>query len=301
MSLEQELYEEKRRKLRRSSFFKGCLITSAIIAIGLVFWNKDFMSSPHIASYQVIGEIYDDPQRDAILNNIAENDHVYGLIVKINSPGGSVVGAEALYHSLRKVEARKPVVVLIGEVGASAAYIAALAGDVIYARGNSLVGSIGVIVQYPDLSQLAKNLGISLTVIKSSEAKGGVNFLKPMDKKLLQNQELLVRDSFIWFKQLVSDRRTLVGEDLENVSQGELFTGRMALELNLIDSIGSLDQAIEYLQSQGKKFDDIEIKDWNQNENPKSFWNTLFGLSNLNYFRNKIKFMQTPMLFSIVS
>ena len=301
MSLEQELYEEKRRKLRRSSFFKGCLITAAIIAIGLVFWNKDFMSSPHIASYQVIGEIYDDPQRDAILNNIAENDHVYGLIVKINSPGGSVVGAEALYHSLRKVEARKPVVVLIGEVGASAAYIAALAGDVIYARGNSLVGSIGVIVQYPDLSQLAKNLGISLTVIKSSEAKGGVNFLKPMDKKLLQNQELLVRDSFIWFKQLVSDRRTLVGEDLENVSQGELFTGRMALELNLIDSIGSLDQAIEYLQSQGKKFDDIEIKDWNQNENPKSFWNTLFGLSNLNYFRNKIEFMQTPMLLSIVS
>ena len=301
MSLEQELYEEKRRKLRRSSFFKGCLITAAIIAIGLVFWNKDFMSSPHIASYQVIGEIYDDPQRDAILSNIAENDHVYGLIVKINSPGGSVVGAEALYHSLRKVEARKPVVVLIGEVGASAAYIAALAGDVIYARGNSLIGSIGVIVQYPDLSQLAKNLGISLTVIKSSEAKGGVNFLKPMDKKLLQNQELLVRDSFIWFKQLVSDRRTLVGKDLENVSQGELFTGRMALELNLIDSIGSLDQAIEYLQSQGKKFDDIEIKDWNQNENPKSFWNALFGLSNLKYLRNKIKFMQTPMLFSIVS
>jgi protease-4 len=249
----------------------------------------------------VIGEIYDDPQRDAILNNIAENDHVYGLIVKINSPGGSVVGAEALYQSLRKVEARKPVVVLIGEVGASAAYIAALAGDVIYARGNSLVGSIGVIVQYPDLSQLAKNLGISLTVIKSSEAKGGANFLKPMDKKLLQNQELLVRDSFIWFKQLVSDRRALVGKDLENVSQGELFTGRMALELNLIDSIGSLDQAIEYLQSQDKKFDDIEIKDWNQNENPKSLWNALFGLSNLNYFRNKIKFMQTPMLFSIVS
>jgi protease-4 len=297
MSLEQELYEEKRRKLRRSSFFKGCLITAAIIAIGLVVWNKEFMSSPHIASYQVIGEIYDDPERDAILNNIAENDHVYGLIVKINSPGGSVVGAEALYHSLRKIEARKPVVVLIGEVGASAAYIAALAGDVIYARGNSLVGSIGVIVQYPDLSQLAKNLGISLTVIKSSEAKGGTNFLKPIDKKSLQNQELLVRDSFIWFKQLVSDRRTLVGKDLENVSQGELFTGRMALKLNLIDSIGSRDQAIVYLRSQGKKFDDIEIKDWNQNENPKSFWNALFGLSNLNYFRNKIKVMQTPMLF----
>ena len=301
MSLEQELYEEKRRKLRRSSFLKGCVVTAVIVAIGLVFWNKDFMASPHIASYQVIGEIYDDPKRDAILNDIAEKDNVYGLILKINSPGGSVVGAEALYHSLRKVEARKPVVVLIGEVGASAAYIAALAGDVIFARGNSLVGSIGVIVQYPDLSQLAKNLGISLNVIKSSEAKGGANFLMPMDKKSLQNQELLVHDSFIWFKQLVSNRRALFGKDLDNVSQGELFTGRMALELNLIDSIGSLDQAIEYLQSQDTKFNNLEIMDWNPSENPHSLWNTLFGSSNFSYFRNKIKFMQTPMLFSIVS
>ena len=301
MSLEQELYEEKRRKMRLFSFLKGCVITLVIVAIGLIFWNKDFMPSPHVASYEVIGEIYDDPKRDTILNDIAENDNVYGLILKINSPGGSVVGAEALYHSLRKVEARKPVVVLIGEVGASAAYIAALAGDVIYARGNSLVGSIGVIVQYPDLSQLAKNLGISLKVIKSSEAKGGPNFLKPMDKKSLKNQELLVHDSFVWFKQLVSDRRGLDGEDLENVSQGELFTGRMALELNLIDSIGSQDQAIEYLESQDTKFNNIEIKDWNPSENPKSLWNTLFGSSNLNFFRNKIKFMQTPMLFSIVS
>ena len=199
MSLELELYEEKRRKLRRHSFIKGCVITAVIIASGLIFWNRDFMSSPHIASYQIIGEIYDDPERDSVFNEIAENKNVYGLILKINSPGGSVVGAEALYNTLRKVEKNKPVVVLIGEVGASAAYIAALAGDIIFARGNSLVGSIGVIVQFPDLSKLAETLGIKLKVIKSSEAKGGPSLLKPMEKQSLKNHEMLVNDSFFFF------------------------------------------------------------------------------------------------------
>lgn len=301
MSLELELYEEKRRKLRRHSFIKGCVITAVIIASGLIFWNRDFMSSPHIASYQIIGEIYDDPERDSVFNEIAENKNVYGLILKINSPGGSVVGAEALYNTLRKVEKNKPVVVLIGEVGASAAYIAALAGDIIFARGNSLVGSIGVIVQFPDLSKLAETLGIKLKVIKSSEAKGGPSLLKPMEKQSLKNHEMLVNDSFLWFKRLVSERREIMGDDLKNVSQGELYTGRMALELGLIDAIGAQDEAIEYFHSQGKEFDNLAIKDWSPSENPKSFWNMVLGMSNLNRLRNKIKFGEMPILFSIAS
>ena len=301
MSLELELYEEKRRKLRRSSFIKGCLATVVVLVIGLGFWNSNLLESPHIASYQLVGEIYDDQKRDSLFSEIAENENVYGLILKINSPGGSVVGAEALYDILRVVEEKKPVVVLIGEVGASAAYIAALAGDIIFARGNSLVGSIGVIVQYPDLSKLAENLGISLQVIKSSEAKGGPNFFKPMDKKSMKNQEALVNDSFIWFQKIVSDRRGIVGQDLDTVSRGELYTGRMALELGLIDAIGAQEQAIEYFQSQGTKFDGLEIKEWRSSENKESFWNIFFGLSGIKYLRNKIEYMQTPMLFSIVS
>jgi protease-4 len=272
-----------------------------VITILLMLWDLDFMPSPHVASYQLEGEIYDDSTRDSVLNDIAKNENVYGLILKINSPGGSVVGAEALYHSLRKVEEKKPVVVLIGEVGASAAYVAALAGDIIFARENSLVGSIGVIVQYPDLSQLAETLGISLQVIKSSEAKGGPNLFKPMDKKSLDNHKVLVDDSFTWFKRLVSDRREIIGAELLRVSQGELYTGKTALELDLIDGIGAEDQAMEYLRSQGTKFYDLEIKDWSSTESQTSFWSSFLGLSNLTYLRNKIKSVQMPMLFSIAS
>ena len=299
MSLEFELYEEKRRKMRRFSFFKGVITSLIVGAIILAFWNRDIVSYPHIAMYQVFGEIYDNPERDSILSEIAADEDVYGLILKINSPGGTVVGAEALYESLTKIRDKKLVVISIGEVGASAAYLAALAGDKIFARGNSLVGSIGVIVQYPDLSKLAEFLGVSMQVVKSGEVKGGINFLEPLNKNVIANQELLVNDSFVWFKELVSQRRKLRGKELDEVSRGQLFTGRMALELGLIDEIGSSDQVLKYFRNQGQEFKDIKVKDWSFQQKSDSVWNTIFGFGSPFSGSNKIKLIQSPMLFSI--
>ena len=301
MSIEIELYEEQRRKMRRSSFFKGSITTLIIISFITLVWNRDFISSPHIAMYEVFGEIHDDQARETLLKKIAINEDVFGLIVKINSPGGTVVGAESLYDSLKKISDKKPVVVVIGEVGASAAYLAALAGDQLFARGNSLVGSIGVIVQYPDLSKLGELLGVSMQVVKSGEVKGGTNFFEPMSKNVIKNQELLVNDSFHWFKNLVSEKRKLVGEELDKVSQGQLFTGRMALDLGLIDAIGSSDDAILYFQNHGEQFKDLSIKDWTLDKNSTSIWKMFLGFDNPISTNNKIKFLRSPMLFSIAS
>ena len=301
MSLEFELYDDKRRRMRRLSFLKGSAVTIIFIVIAMFVWNKDIVPSPHIAMFKVVGEIYDDSNRDRILNEIAENENVFGVIIKINSPGGSVVGAEALYESLMTISKKKPVVVSIGEIGASAAYLVALAGDKIFARGNSLVGSVGVIVQYPDLSKLAEFLGVSMQVIKSGEVKGGVNFIGPSNVRAIENQESLVNDSFVWFQNLVSERRNLSGRDLEKISDGQLFTGRMALDLGLIDAIGSSEQAIKYFQTKGTKFEGLSVKDWSYEQNQSGFWKTFLGLDTSILGTNKIKFLQSPMLFSIVS
>ena len=299
MSLEFELYEEKRRKMRRFSFLKGSLATLIVVIIGMVIWSQDIISSPHIALYQIVDEIYDDSDSDIILSKIAKDDDVYGLIVKINSPGGSVVGAEALYESLKNVGEKKPVVVSIGEVGASAAYLAALAGDKIFARGNSLVGSIGVIVQYPNLSELADFLGVSMQVISSGKAKGGMNPLEPPNENILKNQELLVNDSFMWFKNLVSERRKLNGKDLDKVSGGQLFTGRMALELGLIDALGSASKALKYFQTQGSIFKDMDVKDWSSKQNSNSRWKDFLGFMPNISRKTGINLFQSPILFSI--
>ena len=109
----------------------------------------------------------------------------------------------------------------------------------------------------------------------------------------------MVEDSFFWFKDLVSKRRNLKGEDLDLVSKGQLFTGRMALRLGLIDTIGSLDNAVAYLQSQGEELSGLSVKDWSLQKKPGSFWNKIFGLYNTTTGGNKIKFIGSPMLFSI--
>ena len=301
MTLEFELYEEKRRRMRRFSFLKGSFATLIVITLVLVFWNRAEFSYPHIAKFKVFGEIYDDPERDLILRKIEENEDVYGLIVTINSPGGTVVGAEALYESLKRISKKKPVVVSIGEVGASAAYRAALAGDKIFARGNSLVGSIGVIVQYPNLSELADFLGVSMQVISSGKAKGGMNPLEPPNENSLKNQELLVNDSFMWFKNLVSERRKLNGKDLDKVSGGQLFTGRMALELGLIDALGSASKALKYFQTQGSIFKDMDVKDWSSKQNSNSRWKDFLGFMPNMSRKTGINLFQSPILFSIAS
>jgi protease-4 len=146
---------------------------------------------------------------------------------------------------------------------------------------------------------MADFLGISMEVIKSGDAKGGPSFLKPMEKKMLRNQERLVADSFGWFKGLVGQRRKLVGQDLNKVTEGELYTGRMALELGLIDGIGAQRQALIYLQTKGKKFQNIQVKDWSLDESLEPFWSNFFGLSYLYSLGRKIKLLQQPMLFSI--
>ena len=304
MSLDWEIYEERRRKIRRSGFWRGSLLTALLflaLTIAYLILSTDDYSSEHIALYDLNGVIYDNSDRDSLLKQIEENPNVLGLIVQINSPGGTVVGAEALYESLRAVSREKPVVVTMGEIAASAGYIAAIAGDFIIARGNSLTGSIGVIVKFPNFSRLADHLGVSLDEIKSAESKGGPNPFTEMDPKVRRFQEKLVDDSFNWFKSLVSERRLLKLEELEEISQGQLFTGRMALDLGLIDSIGGIDEAVIYFESQNSQFKDLEIKNWTETDDLVPFWSRLLGIRSVFSSINKLFSVSAPALFSIVS
>jgi protease-4 len=304
MSIDWEIYEERRRKNRRSGFWRGVL-SSFIVFLVLIlvysFYNNEDYSSEHIAIYDLNGVIYDDSDRDKVLKEISENENVFGLIVRINSPGGTVVGAESLYESLRAVSKQKPVVITMGEIAASAGYLAAIAGDFIIARGNSLTGSIGVIVQFPNFAKLAKNLGISLEEIKSAESKGGPNPFDELSPNVRKFQENLVDDSYTWFKSLVSERRGLSLAELSEVSKGQLFTGRMALSLGLIDAIGGINEAILYFESKGTQFKDLEIKNWTRTDESTPFWTRFLGIANVVSSINQLFSFSGPALFSIVS
>ena len=165
----------------------------------------------------------------------------------INSPGGTVAGSEQLYDALMQLKAKKPMVVVVDGLAASGGYIAAMAADHIVAQQSALVGSIGVIFQYPNVTELLKTIGVKVEEIKSSPLKAAPSGFEPTSPEARAAVESIVMDSYAWFRGLVRDRRQLDGALLERVSDGRVFTGRQAIELKLIDALGDEQTAIDWL------------------------------------------------------
>lgn len=257
--LTRDFYEERRHKWRRSAFWRGVLITlSVFVLLGVlvVILGGGPRFADHIAHVVLKGVIYNDPVLDATLKDVEENDKAKALILTISSPGGTTVGSEAVFERLRKISDKKPVVSVLGEVAASGGYIAAIGADHIIARGNTITGSIGVIMEYPDLTDLLTKVGITMQTIRSSEIKGGPSPFRKSTPEARAAEKVLIDESHQWFRGLVEDRRGLNGSKLDTVADGRVFTGRLALDLGLIDAIGGFDEAIEYLDS----LDSIETK-----------------------------------------
>lgn len=263
-ALERDFYEERRRKWRRSAFWRGFGIAAvlALIVVWLAVWPEVGREPDHIARVDVSGVIVDDAERDDLLAEVARNDSARALVLRINSPGGSTAGSEALYAAIRAVAAEKPVVAVLGEVAASGGYVAAIAADHIVGRGNTLTGSIGVILEYPDLTDLMAQLGVEFETVRSSVLKAEPSPFRPTPPEARERLALLVADSFAWFRDLVGERRGLSGAALDRVANGGVFTGRLALEGGLIDTIGGEREATAWLESRDPGLVGLEIRDW---------------------------------------
>ncbi len=275
-ALELDFYEERRRKWRRSAFWRGVLFTLvAIVAVmALLAWRGGPVG-PHIAQFHILGEIFYDYDRDDILRQLRDDEDVRAVILRIDSPGGTAVGSEAIHDFVSQIAATKPVVAVMDEVAASGGYIAALGADHIIARSNTITGSIGVIMEYPDVTRLMDTLGIEMRTYRSSPAKADAS---PYRKPTPEGQAFgraVTDDTYDWFRQLVADHRNLTGEGLSAVANGAIFTGRQALELGLIDQIGSQEQAVIWLESQDDTLLDLPIETWLMPEYDPGFWGWL--------------------------
>jgi protease-4 len=134
------------------------------------------------------------------------------------------------------------------EYAASGGYIAALAGERIVARGNTLTGSIGVVMEAPNVAGLLDKLGVEVTRIKSGPLKAEPSLTTSPSPEALRAQEALIADTFAWFRGLVAERRALDGAALERVTDGRAFTGRQAVELGLVDELGDEETALAWLR-----------------------------------------------------
>ena len=218
-------------------------------------------TSGSIARLTIQGLIRGDTERVESIERLGRSS-VKAVIVHVDSPGGTTAGSEQLFDALRRLAARKPMVVVIDGLAASGGYITAMASDHIVAQGTSLVGSVGVLFQYPNLTELMKTIGIKVEEIKSSPLKAAPNGFEPTSPEARAAIEAIVMDSYAWFRGLVQTRRHLDGEALGRVADGRVFTGRQAIDLKLVDELGDEKSAVAWLAKERGLDPNTPVRDW---------------------------------------
>ena len=245
----------ERRKLRRKLTvwrIAFLLLIAALIAV-FASWSMRGVnfSQPHIAKVRIEGTIFENEELLKRLDKIASDDAVKGVILVLDSPGGTTVGGEAIFEAVRKIAEKKPVVTQVGTLAASAGYMIASASDHIIARQTSIVGSIGVLFQYPDVSKLLDTIGVKVETIKSSPLKAEPNYFSPASEEAKGMIRNMIMDSYNWFVDIVEKRRSFTHEQALALANGAVFTGRQALEKKLIDGLGGEEGAVVWLASKG--------------------------------------------------
>lgn len=268
MSLESDVIVDRRRMRRKLTFWRVAAVLvaiAAVVAVGAMVspaGRGALTSSGSIARIKIEGLIRSNDERIQALERLENSSHA-AVIVHVNSPGGTTAGSEQLHDALVRLKAKKPMVVVVEGLAASGGYIAALAADHIIAQQTSLVGSIGVLFQYPNLSDLLKTVGVKVEEVKSSPLKAAPNGFEPTSPEARAALEALVRDSYAWFRGMVKQSRKLDDAQLDTVADGRVFTGRQAIGLKLVDQLGDETTAVAWLVAEKKVKSGLPVRDYN--------------------------------------
>jgi len=272
MSVDVDALVDRRRLRRKVTFWRvatfvviaAALVTGILLASGASELSK---RSAHVARIPIEGIITEDRKTLKMIEKIGKSTAVKGVVVSINSPGGSTTGGEALYEALRDLSEKKPVVAEIRTVGTSAGYMVALSADHIVARYNTITGSIGVLFQFGNIEKLLETVGVEMEAVKSAPLKAEPDFysqVSPEARTMLQN---LVKDSYDWFVGLVAERRSLDDATARNLANGRILTGHEALSEKLVDAIGGEKTAISWLETEKGVAKDLPVVTWSTKEN----------------------------------
>jgi protease IV len=250
MSLETDLLLDRRRLKRRLVFWRVFSVLALVIAALAGLRGAGLApTGAHISRVSVNGLITEDRKVTEAIDNLADNSQVKAVILAIDSPGGSVSGGETLHNAIARVAAKKPVVVTMGGLAASAGYMIALPASRVFARETTLTGSIGVLIQTGEISGLLGKLGIGPEVIRSGPLKDEPSFVRPLSPAGQEVMQGLVNDMYDQFVEMVAAGRHMEVAKVRSLADGRAYTGRQALKLGLVDAIGGEREAREWLTS----------------------------------------------------
>jgi protease-4 len=255
MPLDADLLLDRRRLKRRLSRWRALAILAlAGLAAAFVLLRDEDPTAllpgtggAHVARLTVQGFIAEDRRLNEALERAGREAQVRAVIVAIDSPGGAVAGGEALHAALARLAERKPVVAVMGGTAASAGYMAALPAGRVFAREATVTGSIGVILQSFDASELLARLGVRAESLPSGAFKDQPSPFRPLTEEGREQLMRVVRDLHEQFVAMVAAGRNMPPERVRELADGRVFTGREAVRLGLVDAIGGEAEARAWL------------------------------------------------------
>ncbi|WP_137128496.1 signal peptide peptidase SppA [Roseomonas sp. HF4] len=265
MSLDADLLADRRRLRRRLTLWRALAIFALFGALALVAGIREpstvLTGGAHVLRLPVSGFISDDRRVMQAIDRAAKDDSVRAVIVAIDSPGGSMAGGEALHGALARLAERKPVIAVMGGTAASAGYMAALPAHRVFARDSTVTGSIGVLLQSFDLSELLERAGVRAQVIASGPLKDQPSLFRPLTEEGRAALDRVVGDLHAQFVDMVASGRRMEPAQARALADGRVFTGRQALAVGLIDAIGGEREARAWLAAERQVSEGLPIRD----------------------------------------
>lgn len=212
-------------------------IIAVFYATGEITDNATSMSS---STEEIVGE-----ETIKELNRLREDDNVKAVVLRVNSPGGSAFASEQIWNEVIKLKDKKPVIVSMGGTAASGGYYISCAADTIYAEPTTLTGSIGIFGMIPDMQELLHNkIGLDFDIVKTNRYTDLGTIVRPMNDNEKQFIQKSVDRGYNLFVKRCADGRGMTLEAIQQVAEGRVWTGAMAVELGLVDKLGGLDEAL---------------------------------------------------------
>ena len=260
---------------KKSQIIKFFILVILFFTTAIVI-NQNYKKKPFIAKIYLEGMITSESNLVEKIDQLKQKQNLKGILLTINSPGGTFVSSKEIYDTLKFFDKKIPVAIYMKEVATSGAYLVSLGADQIFANTGTITGSVGVILQTADISVLLNKIGVSPLVIKSGDLKAIPNPLEKTNDeqiKYIKNVVLLMQEEF---SKIVKLERELTWDNLEKINDGRIFTGNQAKEINLIDEIGAENDAIDWIKKKAGLDDNIKIIDYAKEDSFFDFLNLKF-------------------------
>jgi protease IV len=240
----------------------------------------------HVARVVISGEVGEDREFYKLLDEIRDDEEVKAVILHLDTPGGSAVAGETIFRKIKDISKEKPVVASMRSVCASAGYMISLAADRTFTMNGTITGSIGVILQTVEFSELADKIGVHPITLASGKYKAVPSNFEPLSDDGREVLDAMIQEFHSVFVNMVAEGRKMPEAKVRELADGRIFSGPKAVELNLVDEIGGEEEALAWLQDTHDINPELEIEDKKVKSKFDNIYDKLSEMAGINHIKN---------------